>query len=97
MSVVTRTPVFAAAVTQPSDKTIAQAICDLAHRRGVGKTFCPSEVARGMAEDWRPLMPRVRRVAGELAAKGLIAITQKGRVADPEIAEGPIRLGLPGA
>ncbi|WP_341799021.1 DUF3253 domain-containing protein [Rhodovulum adriaticum] len=32
---------------------------DLAHRRGRGKTLCPSEVARELAADWRPLMPRV--------------------------------------
>ncbi|MEY8841383.1 DUF3253 domain-containing protein [Cribrihabitans sp. XS_ASV171] len=85
----------AGAVTTPSDKAIAQAICDLAHRRGVGKTFCPSEVARSLSEEWRPLMSRVRMVAAALAVEGRIEVTQTGQAVDPETALGAIRLGLP--
>ena len=62
----------------------------LAQRRGPGKTFCPSEVARAVAEDWRPLMPAVRRVAAELP----LSATQTGQPVDPRDARGPIRLGL---
>jgi hypothetical protein len=76
----------------PSDKDIADALLDLAHQRGVGKTFCPSEAARRLSDDWRPLMPEVRRVAVTL---DLLA-TQKGAPVDPVTAKGPIRLGLPG-
>lgn len=74
----------------PSDKEIADALLDLAHRRGVGKTFCPSEAARTLSADWRPLMPEVRRVAKHLSLQA----TQKGVEVDPETAKGPIRLGL---
>jgi len=72
------------------DPAIADAILDLAHRRGAGKTFCPSEVARALAQDWRPLMPRVRAVAATLP----IEATQKGVPVDPLAAKGAIRLGL---
>ncbi len=64
---------------------------DLAHRRGAGRSFCPSEAARALADDWRPLMAEVRRVAAGLPLKA----TQKGIPVDPVTARGPIRLGLP--
>ena len=76
----------------PSDNAIADVLLDLAHQRGVGKTFCPSEAARLLSDDWRSLMPEVRRVAAQL---DLLA-TQKGVPVDPLTAKGPIRLGLPG-
>lgn len=60
-----------------------------AGRRG---TFCPSEAARRLADDWRPLMPEIRRVAGRLAREGRLAATQRGAPVDPEAARGPIRL-----
>ena len=65
--------------------------------RGPGRTICPSEVARALAEDWRPLMPGVRAEAARLAAEGRITVTQRGHAVDPETARGPMRLGLPGA
>jgi len=77
-------------MTQPSDATIAAALMELALQRGPGKTFCPSEVARGLSDDWRPLMPEVRRVAATLPLKA----TQNGEWVDPLNAKGPIRLGL---
>ncbi|PTX54365.1 uncharacterized protein DUF3253 [Litoreibacter ponti] len=75
----------------PSDEDIENAIRDLAHRRGLGKTFCPSEVARAVASDWRPVMDDVRRIASGMDG---IAATQKGETVDPVTAKGPIRLGL---
>lgn len=63
--------------------------------RGAGKTICPSEVARALAEDWRGLMPKVRRAADEMAARGEVVVTQRGRVVGAWDAVGPIRLGLP--
>ncbi len=74
----------------PDDAAIELALMDLAHRRGAGKTFCPSEAARALAADWRPLMKDVRRVAATLPLKA----TQKGAPVDPATARGPIRLGL---
>ncbi|MEO0931849.1 MAG: DUF3253 domain-containing protein [Pseudomonadota bacterium] len=51
---------------------------------------CPSEVARRLADDWRPLMPLVREVAADMPE---IIATQKGVPVDPLLAKGPIRLG----
>jgi Protein of unknown function (DUF3253) len=55
-------------------------------------SICPSEVARGLAEDWRPLMPAVREQAGALADAGELRVTQRERDVDPRTARGPIRL-----
>jgi hypothetical protein len=74
-----------------TDDRIAEVLMDLAYERGRGATFCPSEAARALAADWRPLMPEVRRVAAALPLRA----TQKGRPVDPLTAKGPIRLGLP--
>ncbi len=71
----------------PDDAQIATVLRALAARR-TGGSFCPSEAARALAQDWRPLMPEVRRVAAEI---GLYA-TQKGVPVDPLSARGPIRL-----
>jgi hypothetical protein len=76
----------------PSDKEIADVLLNLAHARGVGKTFCPSEAARQLSDNWRILMPDVRRVAADVSLRA----TQKGQAVDPLTAKGPIRLGLPG-
>jgi hypothetical protein len=74
-----------------TDDRIAEVLMDLAHRRGSGSTFCPSEAARTLSADWRPLMPEVRRVAAALPLRA----TQNGHPVDPLTAKGPIRLGLP--
>jgi hypothetical protein len=66
-------------------------ILDLALQRGRGKSLCPSEVARALAPDWRPLMAEVRAVA---AAMPEIVATQNGQEVDPLTARGPIRLRL---
>ncbi|WP_374432907.1 DUF3253 domain-containing protein [Tabrizicola sp.] len=67
------------------------AIMDLALQRGRGKSLCPSEVAKALSPDWRPLMPEVRRVAADIAE---IVATQNGVEVDPRTARGPIRLRL---
>ncbi|WP_439121807.1 DUF3253 domain-containing protein [Marivita sp.] len=74
----------------PGDDAIAGVLMALAHARGPDKTFCPSEAARRLSDDWRPLMPDVRRVASTLPLQA----TQKGAPVDPTTAKGPIRLGL---
>ena len=73
------------------DRIIRAALIDLALQGGAGKTFCPSEAARALAPDWRPLMPEVRRVAATLPE---IEALQKGQPVDPLTAKGPIRLRL---
>ena len=70
---------------------IKDAIERLARQRGAGATFCPSEVARALTDDWQALMPEVRRVAAGMEG---IAATQGGAEVDPVGASGPIRLGL---
>ena len=52
-------------------------------------SICPSETARALASDWRPLMAEVRRVAAGLPD---VKATQGGQPVDPVSARGPIRL-----
>ncbi len=79
----------------PDPEAVAEQIMTLVHARGEGRTFCPSEVARRLATDWRPLMPLVREVAADLARAGCLRATRRGQVVDPEASGGPVRLGLP--
>jgi hypothetical protein len=72
------------------DADIKATLLALASERGPDKTFCPSEAARRVADDWRPLMPDVRRIAATLP----LVATQKGVPVDPITAKGPIRLAL---
>ncbi|MDG4647390.1 DUF3253 domain-containing protein [Roseibacterium sp. SDUM158017] len=74
----------------PDDARIAEVLMDMAERRGVSKSFCPSEAARALSDDWRPLMPAIRRVAASLP----LAATQGGRRVDAVRTRGPIRLCL---
>ncbi len=71
-------------------------ILDLLAGRGEGRTICPSEAARALADDWRPLMDDVRATAFAMTDDGEIEVTQKGEVIDGRSARGPIRLRLPG-
>mgnify|MGYP001793806344 FL=1 len=72
------------------DDQIASALMALARARGPKKSFCPSEAARVLSDDWRPLMPEIRRVAAGLP----LVATQRGKPIDPTSAQGPIRLRL---
>jgi hypothetical protein len=74
-------------VQAPDDAQIAAVLRALAAQR-TGGSFCPSEAARALAQDWRPLMSEVRRVAAEIGLRA----TQKGVPVDPLTARGPIRL-----
>ena len=75
----------------PSKAEVRGAIAALAAARAP-RTICPSEVARALSEDWRPLMPLVREVAGEMQSEGALRVSQGGAPADPVAAKGPIRL-----
>lgn len=75
-----------------TDAALERAILELLAARPRGATICPSEAARRVAEDWRPLMERCRSAARRLVAAGRLEITQKGRAVDPSTARGPIRL-----
>lgn len=84
----------------PDDEAIAAALRALAAERAP-RTFCPSEAARRLSAEWRPLMGDMRRVAGAIGLRA----TQGGAEVDPVAARGPIRLaaaprggrGRPGA
>ncbi|PRY95581.1 uncharacterized protein DUF3253 [Hasllibacter halocynthiae] len=78
----------------PSEAEVRSALLALAAERR-GRTFCPSEGARRLAEDWRPLMPLVRTQAARLAREGRLVATQGGAKVDADAARGPIRLGAP--
>jgi hypothetical protein len=86
---------------KPGDKDAAleQAILRLLSERGAGKTICPSEAARAVADSderpvWEPLMEPARAAARRLVAAGKLLITQGGVVVDGSTAKGPVRLRL---
>ncbi|MEM1385680.1 MAG: DUF3253 domain-containing protein [Pseudomonadota bacterium] len=74
---------------------IERQILALLADRGPGKTICPSEAARRLATDWRPLMSAVRAVAARMQDEGRLSVLQRGAPVDPGTARGPIRLALP--
>ena len=74
----------------------AALIAEMLARRGLGKTLCPSEVARalaGEAGDWRARMEDVHGAVDELARAGAIVLSWKG--APLARRNGPYRIGLP--
>jgi hypothetical protein len=73
---------------------IERTILALLDERAEGRTICPSEAARALAEDWRPLMDDVRATAAAMADDGRLEITQRGEVVDLRAARGPVRLRL---
>lgn len=79
-----------------SDEGIAATLLAQVAARGAGRSICPSEVARALTPDWRPLMGRVLHVARSLAREGRVLITQRGVVRDPDaVLRGPWRLAQP--
>lgn len=78
-----------------SDDDIQRTLQQLAVERNEGSTFCPSEAARRLAQDWRPLMPRIREVAAEMLSEGRLICTQRGQPAHPLTTRGAIRLAHP--
>ncbi len=73
-----------------TDEAVAATIRDLATARAP-RSICPSEAARALGEDWRPLMQRVRTVAASMPD---IRATQGGTEVVADAARGPIRLAL---
>ncbi|MFN3525125.1 MAG: DUF3253 domain-containing protein, partial [Paracoccus sp. (in: a-proteobacteria)] len=74
-----------------TDADLRRAILAQVERLPPGTTCCPSQIARDLADDWRPLMAPLRAVALESAAEGRIRVTQKGRDAGDN-PRGPVRL-----
>ncbi len=83
---------LALTATTPREQLRA-AILALAIGRGADRSTCPSDAARAVADEWRPLVPQARELARELARAGAVRITQGSRVLDPdEDWHGPIRI-----
>ena len=79
--------------TGPTDAALEQSVLELLDARAGGATICPSEAARAVGGDgWRELMEPARAAARRLVARGLVEITQGGRVVDGSTARGPIRV-----
>ena len=80
---------------QTNNQKIRAQFLELARKRGPGKTFCPSEIARQVEpHNWRARMEEIRSVGQELVADDFLLCTQKGNPVDPKAAIGPIRFGL---
>jgi hypothetical protein len=77
-------------VIEESD--IEAGILHLTEASRPGASICPSDVARALSPDWRPLLGRVRRVAARLAEAGRIEILRKGKPVPPAQMRGVIRL-----
>lgn len=78
-----------------TDEAIRAKLLDLAARRSEDATFCPSEAARGLSADWRPLMQQVREAAAALVEQNKLVCTQRGLPAHPLTTRGAIRLARP--
>jgi hypothetical protein len=80
---------------------IDKIILELLGERGAGKSICPSEAARRMAEReghperWRAWLKLTRATALSMAKDGRVVVLQRGERIDPETARGAIRLRLP--
>ncbi|MEM7621166.1 MAG: DUF3253 domain-containing protein [Pseudomonadota bacterium] len=85
-------------ITEREINHIKDRILRLCLERGVGKSICPSEVARSFFTDeneWRAMMDDVRAAALALANQNRIIVLHKGKPVNIEITKGPIRFGLP--
>ncbi|WP_410566841.1 DUF3253 domain-containing protein [Amycolatopsis sp. cmx-4-61] len=77
----------------PVPERLRAAILALALARGERSSTCPSDAARALADEWRPLLPRARELARELARGGEVRLTQGDRALDPDGEwHGPIRI-----
>jgi hypothetical protein len=70
------------------------ALLSLLQARGRSKTICPSEVLSEDEKQDQQIMELVRRSARRLVSEGQIEILQDGKVVDPDLFRGPIRLRL---
>ncbi|WP_374159728.1 DUF3253 domain-containing protein [Mycobacterium sp. G7A2] len=82
----------------PMCQRLEAAMRALAAHRGPTSSTCPSDVARSVGGDrWRELMDDTRATARRLAAAGVVEITQRGSVVDPnDDWRGPIRIRITG-
>ena len=79
---------------QSPDLLYSSRILELLLSRKRGVSICPSEVLALLDRSHKELMEQVRQAARILAHKGVIEITQKNQVVNPDSFKGPIRLRL---
>jgi len=93
-------------MADPDSSPVVKHLLMFLENRQPPKTFCPSEVARALSSDelqsegvqeWRQLMPRVRRLAWEMRANGELEVLQRGEVIGDTVVslddlKGPIRI-----
>jgi hypothetical protein len=85
----------------PREPTEMKARIDAAMRallrsREVGRSVCPSDVARiAGGTTWRTLMPVVRDHAVDMAGRGELEILQRGRVVEASSKKGVLRYRVP--
>ena len=77
---------------RPVPTAIEAAVLRLTEARGPAGSICPSDVARALAPEWRPLLSAVRRAALRLAAEGRIDVLRKGEPVSSGEVRGVIRL-----
>lgn len=81
---------------EPSDAEFAEraaATMRALTRKRSASSICPSDVARTIGGDsWRTRMAAVRAVAGELAERGEVVVTQKREPVKIDEARGPVRI-----
>lgn len=80
---------------EATEQQVKDRMMELLWLRGREDSICPSEVARGLAHPWRPLMPLVKEVAIELAERGDVEVVQRGEKVDWSKRPGAVRLRLP--
>lgn len=76
------------------DVALERNIVSLLRERGRAASICPSEAARAVSAEWRPLMERARMAARRMVAAGVVELTQRGKVVEGSTARGPIRVRL---
>ena len=75
------------------DRLIARELVAQLHSSAEGSSICPSEVARALSDEWRGLMPKIRKVSDQLAHQGVLTIQAGGTpVTSAEAHRGPIRI-----
>ncbi|WP_256478169.1 DUF3253 domain-containing protein [Corynebacterium stercoris] len=81
-------------MTEAEAGKIRTSIREMIEARKPESSICPSEVARALfsADAWRDRMDDVRAVAAEMAAEGLVRITQGDAEVDIATVKGPIRI-----
>ncbi|MGI9527254.1 MAG: DUF3253 domain-containing protein [Weeksellaceae bacterium] len=78
------------------EKRIRESHLKFAKERDHDKTYCPSEVARELYDDWRPKMDLVRKVADQMVQQNELYLLQKDIIQSglPSNLKDPIRLRI---